>query len=66
MPTSSITKNFVVEGDEQVNKFIAAWEAAEEDKRNRPKKQSVSFHEATTDDELRELITISKQNNEKQ
>ena len=53
MATSSIKKNFVVEGKEQVEMFANAIEKSEN---NHPARLSVNARQLKTTDELRELM----------
>ena len=54
MATSSITKNFVISGKEQVEMFV---NAIEESARNRPVHMPVAAREITDEAELVELMT---------
>ncbi len=51
MATSSITKNFVISGQEQVEMFIAALEASEREMDSNQYKP-VGFREITDEDEI--------------
>lgn len=53
MATSSITKNFVISGQEQVEKFV---KAIEESAKNRPERTSVAARFVSSDDELIEFL----------
>jgi len=53
MATSSITKNFVISGQEQVEKFIEAIEASA---KNRPVRTPVAARFVSSDDELIEFL----------
>lgn len=53
MPTSSITKNFVISGKEQVEKFVDAIEASAKD---RPVRTTVNFKYIETEEELIEFM----------
>lgn len=53
MATSSITKNFVISGQEQVERFVRA---IEESAKNRPVRTPVSAKFASSDDELIEFL----------
>ena len=55
MATSSITKNFVISGKEQVEMFV---NAIEESAKNRPVRTPVNVKFIETEDELREFISI--------
>ena len=57
MATSSITKNFVISGKEQVEMFV---NAIEESARNRPVQTSVAAREIKGENELRELMRLRK------
>ena len=52
MPTSSITKQFVISGEEQIKSFLDAWEASEKDP---PIKVSTSVKYLTDPEEIREF-----------
>lgn len=52
MPTSSITKQFVISGEEQIKSFLDAWEASEKDP---PIRETTARH-ITDPDEIRALI----------
>ncbi len=54
MATSSITKNFVISGKEQVEMFI---NAIEESAQNRPVNIQVAANEITDEEELVEFMT---------
>ncbi len=57
MATSSITKNFVISGKEQVEMFIAALEAAEEElAKGEPEWRKVEGHLVTDKEELKEMM----------
>lgn len=60
MATSSIKKNFVVEGKEQVEMFANAIEKSEN---NHPARLSVNARQLKTTDELRELMRKRKRAN---
>ena len=53
MATSSITKNFVISGKEQVEMFI---NAIEESAKNRPVRTPVNVEFIETEDDLREFM----------
>ena len=53
MATSSITKNFVISGKEQVEMFV---NAIEESAKNRPVRTPVNVKFIETEDELREFM----------
>ena len=53
MATSSITKNFVISGKEQVEMFV---NAIEESAKNRPVRKSVNVKYIETEEELREFM----------
>lgn len=57
MATSSITKNFVISGKEQVEMFV---NAIEESAKNRPVQISVAAREIKGENELRELMRLRK------
>ena len=57
MATSSITKNFVISGKEQVEMFV---NAIEESAKNRPVQTSVAAREIKGENELRELMRLRK------
>ena len=57
MATSSITKNFVISGKEQVEMFI---NAIEESAKNRPIHISVAAREIKGETELREMMKLRK------
>ncbi len=57
MATSSITKNFVISGKEQVEMFV---NAIEESAKNRPVRAPVSVKFIETEEELRELMRFRK------
>lgn len=53
MATSSITKNFVISGEEQVEKFIEAIEASA---KNRPERTPVAARQIKGETELRKFM----------
>ena len=55
MATSSITKNFVVEGEEQVQMFANAIEESYQESLTRKEERLANFHFIETDEELEEL-----------
>ena len=55
MATSSITENFVVEGEEQVEIFANAIEESYQESLTR-KEEPIEFHEITTSKAMRDLI----------
>ncbi len=57
MATSSITKNFVISGKEQVEMFI---NAIEESAKNRPVRTSVAARQIKGEDELRKFVRERK------
>jgi hypothetical protein len=57
MATSSITKNFVISGKEQVEMFV---NAIEESAKNRPVHISVAAREIKGEPELREMMRLRK------
>lgn len=57
MATSSITKNFVISGKEQVEMFV---NAIEESAKNRPVQTSVAAREIKGENELRDLMRLRK------
>lgn len=57
MATSSITKNFVISGKEQVEMFV---NAIEESAKNRPVQTSVAAREIKGENELRELMRLRR------
>ncbi len=57
MATSSITKNFVVSGKEQVEMFV---NAIEESAKNRPAHIPVAAKEIKGESELREMMRLQK------
>ena len=57
MATSSITKNFVISGKEQVEMFI---NAIEESAKNRPVHIPVAAREIKGEPELREMMRLRK------
>lgn len=58
MATSSITKNFVISGQKQVEKFV---NAIEESAKNRPVHIPVSAREIKGEPELREMMRLRRQ-----
>ena len=60
MATSSITKNFVISGKEQVEMFV---NAIEESAKNRPEPISVAAREIKGEDELRKFVNEWKKAN---
>lgn len=60
MATSSITKNFVIEGQEQVDKFIRAYEESE---RNRPVRTPVAARELRGIEDLKFLNELREKAN---
>jgi hypothetical protein len=57
MATSSITKNFIISGKEQVEMFV---NAIEESAKNRPVHIPVSAKKIKGETELREMIRLRK------
>ncbi len=57
MATSSITKNFVISGKEQVEMFV---NAIEESAKNRPAHIPVAAKEIKGESELREMMWLRK------
>lgn len=57
MATSSITKNFVISGGEQVEMFV---KAIEESAKNRPVQIPVAAREIKGETELREMMRLRK------
>lgn len=57
MATSSITKNFVISGKEQVEMFV---NAIEESAKNRPVHIPVAAREIKGESELREMMRLRK------
>ena len=57
MATSSITKNFVISGREQVEMFV---NAIEESAKNRPAHIPVAAKEIKRESELREMMRLRK------
>ena len=57
MATSSITKNFVISGREQVEMFV---DAIEESAKNRPVHTPVAASEITDESELVEFMRMRK------
>ena len=62
MATSSITKNFVISGKEQVEMFV---NAIEESAKNRPVHIPVAASEITDDAELLEFMRMRKKANDR-
>ena len=60
MATSSITKNFVISGKEQVEMFV---NAIEESAKNRPERIPVAASEITDEAELLEFMRMRKKAN---
>lgn len=60
MATSSITKNFVISGKEQVERFV---NAIEESAKNRPVHTPVAAKEIKGEDELRKFMKEWKKAN---
>jgi hypothetical protein len=60
MATSSITKNFVISGQEQVEKFI---EAIETSAKNRPVRVPVAARELTDTNDIIKLMEKRKKAN---
>ena len=58
MATSSITKNFIVAGKEQVEMFV---NAIEESAQNRPVRTPVNVKFIETESELREFMRFRKE-----
>ena len=60
MPTSSLTKNFVIDTEEMAQKFINAIELSEKDKRNFIEKSdnltNVRYYSDISDEEKKEFI----------
>lgn len=63
MATSSIRKNFVIEGRKQVEMFA---NALEESENNRPTRIPINARQITDPNELRELMRRRKKANEQQ
>ncbi len=61
MATSSIKKNFVISGREQVEMFV---NAIEESAKNRPVRIPVAASEITDDTELMEFMKMRKKTND--
>ena len=60
MPTSSITKNFVISGNKQVKMFIDAIESSS----NEPKENhKISYKTIESEEELKEFMTDWNKNN---
>jgi hypothetical protein len=57
MATSSITKNFIISGKEQVEMFV---NAIEESAKNRPAHISVAAREIKGETELRDMMKLRK------
>jgi hypothetical protein len=57
MATSSITKNFIISGKEQVEVFV---NAIEESAKNRPVHISVAAREIKGENELRDMMRLRK------
>ena len=62
MATSSITHNFVISGEERVQRFIDALDAADKDRE--PKRPPIS-RELTDSREIAELMKRWRENNAK-
>jgi len=60
MATSSITKNFVISGEEQAKRFIEAIEASA---KNRPVRTPVAYHEIKGKEELSKFMEAWEKNN---
>ena len=58
MATSSITKNFVISGKEQVEMFV---NAIKESAKNRPVRTPVNVKYIETEDELREFMKFREE-----
>lgn len=60
MPTSSLTKNFVIDTEEMAQKFVNAIEMSEKDKRNAIEKSdnltNVRYYSDMSDEEKKEFI----------
>ena len=60
MPTSSLTKNFVIDTEEMAQKFVNAIEKSEKDKRNFIEKfdnlTNVRYYSDMSDEEKKEFI----------
>ena len=60
MPTSSLTKNFVIDTEEMAQKFVNAIELSEKDKRNFIEKSdnltNVRYYSDMSDEEKKEFI----------
>ncbi len=56
MATSSITKNFVISGKEQVEMFIAALEASEKDLAKEPRGRVKDYPIVEDEEELVEMM----------
>ena len=56
MATSSITRNFVVEGESQVEMFANAIEESWQESLVRDNTCHVSYHDVTTSEETREIM----------
>ena len=60
MPTSSLTKNFVIDTEEMAQKFVNAIEMSEKDKRNFIEKSdnlaNVRYYSDMSDEEKKEFI----------
>ena len=60
MPTSSLTKNFIIDTEEMAQKFVNAIEMSEKDKRNFIEKldnlSNVRYYSDISDEEKKEFI----------
>ena len=57
MPTSSLTKNFVIDTEEMAQKFVNAIEMSQKDKRESVKSIKISYVSYMTDKEKKEFLS---------
>lgn len=65
MPTSSITKDFIIEGEEQAKRFIAAWEASEKDKEQHHAEPDIDVTFIEDSEELKQFMKFALENQNK-
>jgi hypothetical protein len=57
MPTSSLTKNFVIDTEEMAQKFVNAIEMSQKDRRESVKSIKIRYFSDMTDKEKKEFLS---------
>lgn len=57
MPTSSLTKNFVIDTEEMAQKFVNAIEISQKDRRESVKSIKIRYFSDMTDKEKKEFLS---------